>query len=112
MARRKRPSLWIAVWDVGTVGGPETKEYKLFTVAATKAEAIAAMAEGILAFPEVEGAVLPPREIANRSLEFLPGDKRKFFAFLLLEEGARFIAPYNRMTADMIGDLVMRMMEE
>ncbi len=112
MPWRNRPALWVALWDVNTIRGPETKEFNLFTVATTKEEAIAIMSEGILAFPEVEGAVLPPREIAKRNLESLPGNRRAFFDLLLAEERFRFIVPYNRLRAEMVVDLVMRMMEE
>lgn len=110
MAKAGKPAIWCALWNVDMVGKPDAQELRSFTVAATKAEAVAAMAEGVLGLDDVEGVEHLPIQVwrvATASTDAMRG-----FAHYLLGKGFRFITPYSRMTADIIGDLVARLAAE
>lgn len=108
-ARKPAPlSLWAARWSgVAIIGSVRSREISTFTVAATKAEAIKTMADGLLGLPGIEGSNVGP----DKSWRVPATDTgaKKGYAIHLLLNGYLFIPPQSRMTADDVSELVGRL---
>jgi hypothetical protein len=110
MKKSTEPSLWASVWDeVAFQGEKRTVTLRVFTVAASRKEAVAIMKDGIMGLPRCEGSHTEPRTVWRVSSARTPDAKKGYAMYLMRVDGFLFIAPYDRMTPNDVGELVERL---
>ena len=109
-ARKRRPTLWVGVWEhVSCVDGKH-RDIRMFTVAATKVEAVDVLVDGLMGLRHVEGASTGPKvwRVPTRVVAKMQ-DYALYLRRLSKHERFFFVVPHDRLTDSDVSELIGRL---